>query len=145
MSNKFKLDEKLKKFEQLKKTLPMEIAVDAKNFMQDNFRKQGFDDGGVKKWKEVQRRISGTNAYKYPKFKDLGRRTRRILNKTGFLQGSIRVVMATFARIVIATNAAYAKYVNDKRKFLGRSRSFERSVLKKVTLRINNIWGNAAK
>lgn len=145
MSNKFKLDEKLKKFEQLKKVLPMEIAVEAKNFMQDNFRKQGFDDGGVKKWKEVQRRIPGTKSYKYPKFEDLGRRTKRILNKTGLLQGSIRVAQATYTRIVIATYVPYAKYVNDKRKFLGRSRSFERSLHKKLTIRIANIFGQAAK
>jgi phage gpG-like protein len=145
VGNKFKLDQVLQKFEQAKKSLPAEIATEAKNFMQDNFRKQGFQDGGIQKWKEVQRRIPGTKAYKYPKKKDLGRRTRRILNKTGLLQGSIRTVSATFRRIAIGTNVYYAKFVNDKRKYLGRSRQFERKLHKDITIKFAKCFGDAAK
>ena len=113
--------------------------------MQDNFRKQGFDDFSVNKWQEVQRRIPGTKAYKYPKQRDLGRRTRRINNKTGLLQGSIRVTSAVFNRIAVGTNVPYAEYVNRKRKYLGRSRRFERDTHKNITVKVGNCFGQAAK
>lgn len=100
MGNKFKLDEVQKKFQQLKKVLPKEIGTEAKNFFQDNFRKQGFEDSSIKSWKPR----------KHDKGSSVGR---RILTKTGRLQGSIRITTATFNKITIGTNVPYAKIHNE--------------------------------
>lgn len=62
---------------QTKRELPVVLAKQAEKYFV-----QGFANGGLKgedKWQEVQRRIPGTKAYKYPKKRGLSRRTRPIL------------------------------------------------------------------
>jgi phage gpG-like protein len=128
----FDFKEKLEEFKKFKQTAPRAVGEITANFFQDNFTKQGFDDNGVNPWTNVQRRMSGTDAYKYPKKKDLGRRTRAILVKSGRMRRDIRVRQATWNRTTIATMVKYASYHNEgtknipKRKFMGHSRSLER-------------------
>jgi hypothetical protein len=66
MPNKFNLVGLLKNFEAAKRIIPVVIAVETKNQFTDNFRTQSFDG---KRWKEVKRRIQGTQEWKYPKTK----------------------------------------------------------------------------
>ena len=49
--SKFGFDKALKQLEKVKNTLPPMLANQAQNFFVQNWRKQGWDDGGVKPWK----------------------------------------------------------------------------------------------
>jgi hypothetical protein len=138
--NKFKLGKIKKDFERLKQKLPKEISDESRSFFLKNFDKQGFDDSSVQKWKEVQRRVPGTNPYKYPKSKKLSRRTKPILVGTGRLRRSIRITRLSFPRSVIATDVSYAKYVNDKRKFMGRSRNLDKRCHSLINKRIQSLF-----
>lgn len=146
MSNKFHFDQVIKDFEKVKRELPRELAVDSQNFFQESFRKQGWDDNGVQEWKTPQRRIPGTRTYRYPKTRDLGRRTRAILVKSGALRRDIRIRSVSFHRTVISTSLPYAQRHNEglngmpKRKFMGVSRKLEGQHLDKIKKRVNGIW-----
>jgi len=133
-----------------KQTLPRELGEIAANVFQDNFTKQGFDDSGVNPWKQVRRRIAGTPEYKYPKKKDLGRRTRAILVKSGNLRRDIKVRKARFDRIEVGTSRLTKDYASrhnygedkmPKRKFIGNSRNLERKQKSHITNRLDKILG----
>jgi phage gpG-like protein len=112
------------------KTIPNDIAILAKSHFDGNFTRQGFD--GIK-WKEVQRRISGTKTYKSVKNRD---RTRAILSgKTKTLAKSIYIKSASLKRIVIASSSKYGAIHNSgtnkipQRKFLGNSQVLNKKIL----------------
>jgi len=120
---------KLEAFNALKQNLPKLLGTEAKNNFQDNFTKQGFEGD---KWTEVQRRIEGTNAYKYPKITGLGRRTKAILSQTGKLKKDIQVKTTSFGKTVVGTSSItedYAMAHNEgtaaipQRKFIGGSQN----------------------
>lgn len=129
-----------KKMESVQKTLPSVLANTGTNFFVGNFDKEGFDDGGVKKWQKPQRKIAGTNAFKYPKKKDLGRRTRKTLVKSGKLKRDVNnsVSERSFKRIVWLVKTPYAKRHNDglsgmpERKFMGESKTLNALFRKKI-------------
>lgn len=77
--NKLHIDKIRKNFDKLKHDLPIIIGNTGQNFFRSSFEKQGWTDESFHAWKQVQRRTPGTKAYKYPKEKDLSRRTRGIL------------------------------------------------------------------
>src|SRR3989304_3934733 len=81
-----KLEGKLKA---LKNDIPKEIGKDAQRFFTASFNNQGFTDISKTSWKEVQRRIPGTSAYKYPKKSAGRRRTRAILVQSGKLRADV--------------------------------------------------------
>ena len=146
----FDFKEKLAALKKLKQTLPRELGEIAANFFQDNFTKQGFDDSGVNPWKQVRRRIAGTPEYKYPKKKDLGRRTRAILVKSGNLRRDIKVRKARFDRIEVGTSRLTKDYASrhnygedkmPKRKFIGNSRNLKRKQKSHITNRLDKILG----
>ena len=86
MANQFKISQILQQIEGVKSTLPTQLGAQAVNFFVGSWSKQGFDDGGVKTWAEVNRRIPDTVEYKYPKTKGLSRRTKPIGVMTGALR-----------------------------------------------------------
>jgi len=146
----FDFKEKLAALKKLKRTLPREVGEITANFFQDNFTKQGFDDNGVNPWKQVRRRIAGTPEYKYPKKKDLGRRTRAILVKSGKLRRDIKVRKARFDRIEVGTSRLTKDYASrhnygedkmPKRKFIGNSRNLKRKQKSHITNRLDKILG----
>jgi phage gpG-like protein len=142
----FNLDEVMKRFEVTKSELPKIFANDALNFVNDNFKKQEFEDTPIRKWKEVKRRIQGTKAYKYPKKKDLGRRSRAILVKSGRLRRATFIKKATWNETTIANPTPYAEYHNDgtknipQRQFMGHSHVLEKKQISKLTKALNEIW-----
>jgi len=87
----------VKRYEKFRRELPKVIGNTAVNFAKDNFRKQGFQDGGVKRWKERQQRDTG----------------RAILVKAGALKRSIRVTRTTRNRVWIGSDRPYAKIHNE--------------------------------
>lgn len=143
--SKFNFDRVLRNVEQMKQELPKELANDTQKFFNAAFVKQGWDG---KTWKTPQRRIAGTNPYKYPKFKDLGRRTRATLVKTGRLRRTVATALkqASFESIKFFVDLPYASVHNNgegnipQRKFMGDSptlRKLQRAKIKKV---IDSIW-----
>jgi phage gpG-like protein len=87
----------LKNLEVKKKEIPVIIANNSLNFFDDNFRRKGFLDKSVDKWK--------------PRKPSKNRKP--ILIKTGRLRRSLRVKSATFHRIEISTDVPYAKIQNE--------------------------------
>ncbi len=142
----FNFDDVMKRFEETKRVLPKIFANDALNFFNDNFKKQEFQDVPNKTWREVKRRIAGTKLYKYPKKKDLGRRTRAILVKSGRLRRGNFIKKATWNETTIANPTPYAPYHNDgttnipQRQFMGHSKTLEKKQIDKITKALNDIW-----
>ncbi len=143
----FKFSVKIKEFEKLMGgQLVNEIGTEARNFFTASFRNQGFTDSSLTKWQEVKRRIPGTPEYKYPKNKDKGRRSRRILNKTGRLQGSLQYRRLSRLRVSVYTNVPYATYINNgtknmpARRFLGRSQVFNRKAIGIIRTEMKRIF-----
>lgn len=132
------LQKKIKGLKQLKNTLPILVANEAKNFFQASFRNQGFTDTGLQKW---QRRKSIRN--------DKGR---AILVDTGDLRNSIRVRIATFNKIVITSDLPYSAVHNygkrsgrgkgftmPKRQFMGKSKKLDTIIVKLIKKQINKV------
>lgn len=127
MANKFKLDETIKRFDSLKRSVPILLANQAQTFFVQRFKEQSWPDTG--NWKQVQRRIQGTNEYKYPKSKGLSRRVTPILVRTGALRRAVStsIRQATFEkiRLDVPTSLVYAGVHNfgtnriPMRKFMG--------------------------
>lgn len=140
---KWNFDKIIKNFDLVKKELPVKCGMDAVNYFRESFNTQSFDG---KKWKEVQRRISGTNAYKYPKGKGLSRRTRAILIKTGRLKRGIVLKKASFNRTVIINEVPYASYHNEgtkhipRRQFMNRTDTLDGRAIKIIKNTINKLF-----
>jgi phage gpG-like protein len=84
--SKFNFQRVIDNINQVKKELPRILADDAQDYFLKSFKDQGWEG---KQWQEVQRRIEGTKAYKYPKNKGLSRRTNPILIGTGALNREV--------------------------------------------------------
>ncbi len=144
--SKFNFRRIINNIEQVKRELPRLLINDATRFFVKSFKDQGYKG---EPWKEVQRRIEGTAAYKYPKTKGLSRRTKPILVMTGRLRRAVSNLPAT-ARITyskldfrvkleISKNVVpYADFINRgtdnmvKRQFMGDAPEL-RKIMRKRT------------
>lgn len=155
--SRFRFDIIKTEFSQLKRELPVLIGNDAQRFFVDSFKKQGWTDGGFQKWKTPQRRIPGTPAYKYPKNKDKGRKTRAtLIGKSGgtkqgahaHLRQSVNnsVKKASWDQILFSVPQPYAKRHNDglkgmpKRKFMGNSKELTSKMALRMHKKITKIF-----
>lgn len=85
-----KMKEIQKKYKNLKRRLPRMVGQVAVNFSKDNFRRQGFLDGGrVNKWKKR----------KY----DNGNQGKALLTQSSRLKKSVAIIRASPSEIVIGT------------------------------------------
>ncbi len=110
---------------------PRVLANEGVKSFTENFKNQGFEGNS---WRNVERRIVGTNAYKYPKKKDLGRRTRPILiGKTRNLRNATvnSVRIANKRRIVWGNYLPYAEVQNDARPFMANGSKFRKRLKNK--------------
>jgi len=154
--NKFNFAEIKERVTKMKNVLPPVLANQAKNYFVGNFSNQSFDG---QKWQEVNRRIPGTSAYKYPKKKDLGRRRRPILIGKGSTKlrrataNSIRVQKWPIVRLVVdlpyarihnegLRGRAFGKYgfTMPKRQYIGQTKKLTDMQLKKVKSYSRKIW-----
>ena len=99
----------VRQYQKFKRKLPRIIGNEAVNFAKENFRKQGFDDGSVKKWKARK-----PNAQR--------NQGRAILTDTGRLRRSIRITKVAGNRIYIGSNVPYAQIHNEGGKIVKRVR-----------------------
>ncbi|WP_052594131.1 phage virion morphogenesis protein [Aureispira sp. CCB-QB1] len=113
---KNKIKEIQRKYNHLKRRLPRTIGQVAVNFSKDNFRRQGFLDGGrVNKWKK--RKFSGGNEGK------------ALLTQSGKLKKSIAIIRASPSEIVIGTKGIpYGRIHNEggqiNQKVTNKQRAF---------------------
>lgn len=150
MKNKFNFKRVVDNLEQVKKTVPVKLGNASVNYFTATFKSSSFDG---KAWKEVQRRIEGTKPYKYPKKKDLGRRTRAILIGKGSgrlrraVQGSMK--KATWEEITLLIDGElfpYAQRHNEglanmpKRTYMAESKQLNKEYRKIIIKEIDRIW-----
>lgn len=143
--NKLELSGVIKKLEEKKSTLPHQLANIAQSAFLNNFRTSSFFG---KKWKEVQRRIPGTNAYKYPK-KDTSKNKRGILlGQTRHLFHSVAhsIRQADWHEIRLGTDIPYAEYHNEgtdkipQRRFMGDHPKLRAKLRRQINSEINSIF-----
>ncbi|MDQ3534627.1 MAG: phage virion morphogenesis protein [Bacteroidota bacterium] len=141
MANKFKFDEKIKRFNEVKKDLPKIIGNMAVNHFKDSFRAGGFTDATFKPW---------------PKRKPGAKRNsgRAILVDTGHLKSSVNLKESTFSKIRISSEGlSYADVHNrglragrgkgftmPKRKFMGNSAKLQKQMLDKINSKIKGVF-----
>jgi phage gpG-like protein len=127
----------------------VEIGNTAKNFFVENFRKQGFDDKTVQRWKPRKR-----TTYKTKSGKVVDDTTRAILVKTGDLRRSIiRVPNRSALNVKIQTDLPYAKVHNEglragrgkgfkmpKRQFIGDSYNLNEKVKAVIVKRLDKVF-----
>lgn len=98
------------KLEAVMKVAPKILANEGQKLFNENFRNQSFQGT---KWPNVQRRISGTFEYKYPKTRYTARRTNPILiGKTRRLKNAVNrsVKSVSNTRIVWGVSGTEGKY-----------------------------------
>ena len=138
--SKFKFDKILDKLQQTKSTLPKVLANDAKRFFLASWTKQGWDDGGIKNWKERKKTTKKNEG-------------KAILVGTGKLRRAVAqsAKSATFDKIRFEVNLPYAAIHNEggtlhnggempKRQFIGDSKTLRSLLEKKINLAVNKIW-----
>ena len=116
-------------FKTQRKALPAKLGNTAVKFFQDNFRREGFLDNSINKWKRR-------------KYKPRGQ-SKGQLQVSGRLRQSIKRLTTTFGRIVIGTRGVpYAEVHNEglgvmpKREFVGDSAKLEKLLQQRISKEI---------
>lgn len=124
--------------------LPVIIGKKAVDLFTENFQKEGFQDNGVKPWKEVQRRARQVRG---------AAGSRKILTgKTGDLGRSIRYEVNSPGEVTVFSDVIYAEVHNQglragrgagfpmpKRQFIGESADLDRIIEEEIEKTLNNI------
>jgi phage gpG-like protein len=142
-SNKFDLKQAEKKARKAMEAAIVDVGNTAKVFFVDSFRKQGWDDKNVQKWKPRKR-----TTYKTKGGKTVDDTTRAILVKTGDLRRSIIRNPANRAALTIkiSTDLVYAARHNNglknmpKRQFMGDSYNLNEKVKAVIVKRLDKVF-----
>ena len=144
---KFKFEALKARIVKMKEVLPVQLANQAQTYFVGSWAAQGWDGTG---WQTPKRRIDGTPEWKYPKKKDLGRRTRATLVKTGTLRravnNSIRSQVFGQGGVRLMVDLPYADVHNSglgnmpKRKFMGDSPILRVKQIQKIKQFTDNVW-----
>lgn len=131
-------------------SLMREIAMAQKNYFVASFKRQNWDGD---KWQEVQRRIPGTKAYKYPAKKGLKRRIRPILVGKGSLRRAVNSSLkaVTPNRVRFQVDLPYAAIHNQglrmknggmmpKRQFIGLTKELDKKNKKIIEKYVNKAF-----
>ena len=152
MNNKFEFEKVIEALEKAKVDIPQKISNLGRNFFVQSFVKQGFTDEAFEPWEEVKRREPGTPEYMYPKKKDPGRRTRKILfgnARTGnrLWRGVGNCERShSWEQIVWGIDVPYAEYHNEgdgkipKRHFMGHSAELDRKIDKLLEIELKKVF-----
>lgn len=144
MANEFGFDRLARNAEAALRNVNVLLSNQAQNYFVDSFEKQGWNG---RKWKEVDRRREGTNAYKYPKARS---RTNPILVASGDLRRQVSVMARTAqispSQMRMVLDVPYAERHNEglkgmpKRQFIGQTPELTRMQSAKIKEIIDNIW-----
>lgn len=141
---KIKLEEQKARLAQaINHDLPVILGKKAVDHFTENFQKEGFQDNGVKPWKEVQRRIRPARG---------AAGSRKILTgKTGDLGRSIKYEVSP-SQVKVFSDVPYADVHNEglragrgagfqmpKRQFIGESAELDRIIEDEIEQTLNNI------
>ena len=107
-----KIAQHLKKFEAEIDSMVNTMGVMAKNHFTANFRKQGFDDENIVKWKKRKKKESRRGKVGESGVASVGM-GRNILVKSGRLRRSINFRKKGKWAVVIGTDVPYAKIHNE--------------------------------
>lgn len=144
--NRFELGTVLAKFNANKINLPLRLSKIARDYFLEGFKNEGFNG---RKWEQVQRRIRGTAEYRYPKKRDLPRRTRSILlGKSRNLFKSIvnSQRTATWQEIRLGSDVPYAVYHNEgtehipQRQFMGHTPELDRRMKAEIKKQFDKVF-----
>jgi phage gpG-like protein len=100
--------------------MTIKVARNSERFFGDNFRRQGFLDATLEKWRQRKREDAG----------------RAILVKSGALRRSIFIEVASRGLIRLASNLPYSSVHNEgtakmpQRKFMGQSKALDQENIK---------------
>lgn len=120
-----KIAQHLKKFEAEIDSMVNTMGVMAKNHFTANFRKQGFDDENIVKWKKRKKKESRRGKVGESGVASVGM-GRNILVKSGRLRRSINFRKKGKWAVVIGTDVPYAKIHNEGGTI---NKSFDRKIL----------------
>lgn len=142
----FKIQKLLNDIRTFKRKVPTLLANQAQTYFVKSFDTSGLD--GEPKWKEVKRRMQGTNEYKYPKLKGLTRRTKPILTMTGTLRRRVNnsIKVATWPKIELLVDLPYAKAQNegnskiDARPFMKQTNKLAKMQSELIEKNMNKIF-----
>jgi phage gpG-like protein len=142
-SNKFNLKQAEQKARKAMEAAIVDVGNTAKVFFVQSFRKQGWDDKSVEKWKPRKKKT-----YKTKSGKTVDDTTRATLVKTGDLRRSIIRDPANRAALTvkISTDLVYAARHNNglknmpKRQFMGDSYNLNEQVKKVIVKRLDKIF-----
>ena len=152
--DKFGFGRILDSFAKAKNEIPILIANKTQNYFAQSWQTQSWDG---QKWPEVKRRQEGTNEYKYPKNKGLGRRTRAILVQSGALRRAVQnsIRQATFNKVHLVIPLDYAgihnfggeglafgkhRFMMPKRQYMGQTDALTVIQKEVITSNISKIW-----
>jgi hypothetical protein len=153
--HQFKVGLLVKELQKKKKLLPVQLANIARNEFVGNFKRQGFRNIGVEKWKEVKRREHGSVKAALaahaanPKArveKGMGRRMKPILVQSGTLRKAVAasIQSTTWREIKLGVEVPYAEYLNDgtdnmvARPFMKDSQYLQRALKNKLISEIKS-------
>jgi phage gpG-like protein len=146
--SKFNISEVKKRLELTKRVVPIKLAKMTEKHFIGHFTDESFE--GVK-WQTPKRKIEGTNEYKYPKTKGLGRRTSSTLVRSGVLRRDVAnsIKIETWNLIKLATSQLTEKYAKANnegtnnipaRPFMKDSPQLRKKQLDLLNKEIDNIW-----
>ena len=142
----------LKNFNKAESKLPRMIANEAVNFFTMNFRRQGFLDGTISKWKPRKKQdFTGKG-----KSRKVNAKQRGVLIGKGSgnkLSRSIRPIKVSKRKIIVGSTVHYAGVHNyglragrgagfkmPQRKFVGHSNTLLRKIRKLIIRKINKAF-----
>ena len=108
-----------------KRKLVKRIAVDGEQFVSQNFKKEGFQDGTLKRW------APASPQSRKPK-------TQNLLVKSGVLRNDTRSRVIGEDRVQLINDAPYARRHNEgldgmpKRQFMGKSKTLNKAIKKQI-------------
>ena len=145
MLDRFNFKKVVEKVEQMKRELPKVVANDTKNYFVEEFNRQSWNGSA---WPQVQRKIPGTKAYKYPKKGADARHGRAILVKTGKLRRNVAgcLIVATWPTIKFEVKNDYGIYHNEgtdnipQRQFMGDTLKLRQRQLDKIKSYMQRLW-----
>lgn len=136
------------------------VEVEGLNFIQENFQKEGFQDGGVEKWKP--RKTTDSRGRDITRYRTSRRGRQGSLTKfgqrnanrpvlTGHDTGGNKLRHSFKTRrdkhkVVFYTHKQYAKRHNEgldgmpKRQFIGRSKTLEQNIEKQLKHHLDKIF-----
>ena len=149
MSKGFNIAAVRRNLEQTKRELPVKLAKQAEAYFTGAFSRGGME--GEQPWQEVQRRIPGTRAWKYPKKRGLSRRTRPILiGETASLRrrtaNSAREARWGYVRLVVEHPAAEVHNEGDEargipaRPYMKQTPALASKQEKMITTYMDKVW-----